>query len=216
MAVCTDNPNYKKYWQLITTGKLTKAKATKDALIKAYEARVHVRRSELQNDHIDVEDMLGHIADLHMGPMEQAEEVPLHNDINPLLEPYPNVVPANPPTLAPITVEQVINRRGPVHDRKNQSYIVTDSGAEMVTLGAGWLITKRGDMPSINIAGPCQQMGEIHMYRGSGITRLNSTNRGPVLIHAENNALIYPEQLRHKEKETLFSHSQLSENGVHV
>ena len=124
--------------------------------------------------------MLGDIKDLHMEPIEQAQEVPLDKDINPLLETYPNVVPANSPNLATITVEQVINRRGPVHDRKNQSYIVTDSGAEMVTLGAGWLITKRGNMPSINIAGPCQQMGQINMYRGSGITRVNSTNRGPL------------------------------------
>ena len=54
------------------------------------------------------------------------------------------------------------------------------------------------------------------MYRGSGITKVTSTNHGPVLLRAENNALIYPEQLRHKEKETLFSHSQLRENGVQV
>ena len=160
--------------------------------------------------------MLGHIEDLHMGPMEQTEEVPFHNDINPHLDPYPNVVPANPPNLTLITVEQVINRRGPVRDRKNQSYIVTDSGAEMVTLGSGWLINKRGDIPSINIAGPCQQMGKMHMYRWSGITWVNSTNRGSVLIRAKKNALIYPEQLRHEEQENLFSHSQLRENGVRV
>ena len=59
-------------------------------------------------------------------------------------------------------------------------------------------------------------MGKIHLYRGSGITRVNSTNHGPVLIRAENNALIYPEQLRHEEKETIFPHSQLRENGVRV
>ena len=81
--------------------------------------------------------MLGHIEYLHIGPMEQQEQVPLLNDINPLLDPYPNVVPATPPTLSPITVEKVINCRGPIRDRQNQPYIVTDSGTEMVTLGAG-------------------------------------------------------------------------------
>ena len=127
--------------------------------------------------------MLGNITDLHMVPIEQAQEVPLDKYINPLLETYPNVVPANSPNLAPITVERVIKRRGPVRDRKNQSYIVTDSGTEMVTLGAGWLITKRGNMPSTNIARLSQQMSQINMYRGSGITRVNITNRVPILIH---------------------------------
>ena len=47
------------------------------------------------------------------------------------------------------------------------------------------------------------------MYRGSGITKVNSANHGLVLLRAENNALIYPEQLRNKEQETLFPHSQL-------
>ena len=70
-------------------------------------------------------------------------------------------------------MEKVINRRGPVRDRKNQSYIVTDSGAEMVTMVAGWLITERGDMPSINIAGPCQQMG-IYICTG-GVESLGLT-----------------------------------------
>ena len=163
---CKDHPNYAKYCQLCTMGEITEATAIKEALIKTYEARVQVRSSELQNDHIDVEDMLGQIEDLHMAPMEQHEEVPLLNDINPILDPYLDVVPETPPSLTPITVAQVINRRGPVHDRQNQSYIVTDSGAEIVALGAGWLITKREDMPSINITDPCQQMGKIHMYRG--------------------------------------------------
>ena len=54
------------------------------------------------------------------------------------------------------------------------------------------------------------------MYRGSGITKVNSANHGPVLLRAANNALIYTEQLRHKEQETLFSHSQLRGNGVQV
>ena len=54
------------------------------------------------------------------------------------------------------------------------------------------------------------------MFRGSGITRVNSTTHGPVLIRAANNALIYPEQLRHAEQEALFSHSQLRGNGVQV
>ena len=57
-AVRTDNPNYTKFFQLITSGKLTEAKAIKAELIKAYEARVHVRRSELLTDQIDVEDIL--------------------------------------------------------------------------------------------------------------------------------------------------------------
>ena len=148
--------------------------------------------------------MLGGVDDLHMGPMELAREVSMDNDINPDFEIYPNVVPAIFPNLTTTTVEQLINRRGPIQDRDTSSYIVTDSGAEMVTLGAGWIITKRGNMPSINIAGPCQQMGQINMYRGSGITKVNSANHGPILLRAEYNALIYPEQLRHKEQEALF------------
>ena len=88
-------------------------------------------------------------------------------------------------------MKQVLNRRGPV--QTTSSYIVTDSGAEMVTLGSGWLITKRGSMPSINIAGPSQQMGQINMYRGSGITRVDSVNQGTILLRTENNALICPE-----------------------
>ena len=91
--------------------------------------------------------MLGEIDELYMGPMELAEEVPLDNDINPDLDPYPNGVPANCPDLTPITLERVSNRRGSVQDADTPSYIVTDSGAEMVTLGAGWLITKQVNMP---------------------------------------------------------------------
>ena len=54
------------------------------------------------------------------------------------------------------------------------------------------------------------------MYRCSGITRVNSANHCPILLWAENNVLIYPEKLRHKEQETLFYHSQLRENVVQV
>ena len=215
-VVSKDNPSYLKFRELFSSGDLKAAKLIKDKLIKAYEAKVQVRRTELLNDTIDVDDMLGDIDDLHMGPMELTEEVTLDSDINLDLELYPNVVPAPCPDLTPITLDQVINRRGSVNENSTSSYIVTDSGAEMVTLGAGWLITKRGNMPSINIAGPCQEMGQINMYRGSGITRVTSTNHGHVLLRAENNALIYPEQLRHQEQETLFSHSQLRENGVQV
>ena len=78
--------------------------------------------------------MLGQIDDLHMGPMEQQEDIPLFNEINPQLASYPYVVPATLPSLTPITVADVINRRGPVGDRQNQPYIVTDSGTEMATL----------------------------------------------------------------------------------
>ena len=59
-------------------------------------------------------------------------------------------------------------------------------------------------MPSINIAVPFQQMGQIHMYRVSGITRVDSVNHIPIILRTENNALIYPEQFRHKEQETLY------------
>ena len=213
---CNTHADYTKYCTLVKGEKYTEAKAIKAALIKAYEAKVKVRRSELQNDAINIDDMLGQIDDLHMGPMEEQDTIPLFNDNNPQLDFYPDIVPAPLPNYTPITAADVINRRGKVKNRQNQSYIVTDSGAEMVTLGSGWLITKRGDMPSINIAGPCQQMGKVNMYRGSGITRVNSTTHGPVLLRAANNALIYPEQIRHVEQETLFSHSQLREHGVIV
>ena len=97
-----------------------------------------------------------------------------------------------------------------------KSYIVTDSGAEMTTLGSGWRITKREDMPSVNIGGPSKEMGRIHMYRGSGITKVKSVNKGYVILRAENNSLIYPEELRHKEKEMLFCLSQLGDHNIKV
>ena len=67
-AVRKDNPSYLKFRELISSGDMKAAKITKDKLIKAYEAKVQVRRTELLNDTIDVEDMLGDIDDLYMGP----------------------------------------------------------------------------------------------------------------------------------------------------
>ena len=105
-----------------------------------------------------------------MGPMELATEVSMDKeDYNVDIEVYPNVVPAICPNLTTTSLRQVINCRGPL--QTTSSYIVTDSGAEMVTLGAGWLITKRRSIPSLNIAGPCQQMVQINMYRSSGILK---------------------------------------------
>ena len=115
-VVRNDNPSYLKFRELIYSGKLTKAREIKDKFIKAYEAKVQVRRAELLHDPIDVHDMLGEADELHMGPIELAKEVYLDNDINPDFDLYPNVVPAIPPDLTPITLEQVINRRDPVQD----------------------------------------------------------------------------------------------------
>ena len=66
-AVRKDNPSYLKFRELISSGKLTEAKAIMDTLIKAYEAKVQVRRAELLHDPIDVEDMLGEIYELANG-----------------------------------------------------------------------------------------------------------------------------------------------------
>ena len=136
-VVRKDNPNYIKFRELITSGKLPESKAIKEKLIMAYEAKRQVRRSELQDEKIDVEDMLGEIDDLHMEPMGLEKEVVLSKDINPEFGNYPNVVPAICPNLTMNTVEHGINHRGPIQDRLQQYYIVTDSGAEMVTLGTG-------------------------------------------------------------------------------
>lgn len=54
------------------------------------------------------------------------------------------------------------------------------------------------------------------MYKGSGITKVKSINLGDIILRAENNALIYPEEIRDKEKETLFCSAQLRENNIQV
>ena len=85
-AVRKDNPSYLKFRELISSGDLKAAKIINDKLIKAYEAKVKVQRTELLHDTINVDDMLGNIDELHMGPMELAGKVPLDNDINPDLD----------------------------------------------------------------------------------------------------------------------------------
>ena len=79
-AVRKDNPNYVRFRELISSGNLKAAKEIKDKLIKAYEAKVQVRRAELHQEPIDVNDMLGEIEDLHMGPMELAREVSMDKE----------------------------------------------------------------------------------------------------------------------------------------
>ena len=54
------------------------------------------------------------------------------------------------------------------------------------------------------------------MHRGTGITKVKSVNHGWVILRAANNALIYPEEIRSKEKETLFCLSQLRDNNIQV
>ena len=128
-AVRKDNPSYINFWELLSSGKLTEAKAIKDKLIRAYEAKVQVQRAELLLYPINVEDILGEVNELRMGPMDLAKEVSLDNDIDPDFEIYLNVVPAILPDLTPTTVEQVINRKGPVQGRDTSPYIFTDYGA---------------------------------------------------------------------------------------
>ena len=50
-------------------------------------------------------------------------------------------------------------------------YIVTDSGAEMTTLGAGWQIMCSEDLPSINIGGPSEHMGKFVCTEALGSLR---------------------------------------------
>ena len=111
----------------------------------------------------------------------------------------------------------VSNRRGAKCPPNNSApRIVTDSGAEMTTLGSGWRITDRSDLPLIEVGGASAYMGRIHMYKGSGITKVMDKDGRSVLLRAANNALIYPEELRTHEAETLFCVSQLRANQVLV
>ena len=88
------------------------AKEIKEKLIKAYEAKVQVRRDEINQGNIDVNNMLGKIEDLHMGPMELAQEVSMDNETSNIdIEVYPYVVLALCPTLTPTSTTQVINCR---------------------------------------------------------------------------------------------------------
>ena len=98
--------------------------------------------------------------------------------------------------------------------RRSYSYIVTDSGAEIITHGSDWRIPQKEEIPCISIGGPSTKMGSIHMHRGTGITKVKSINLGWVILRAANNALIYPEELRDKEKETLFCLSQLMDFNI--
>ena len=186
-----NNPTYLRLHQLISFSNNKAVKDIKYKLIKAYEAKVKIRRAELAQENIDVDDMLGEIEDLHMGLMEHAGEIVLNEDLNVDIEIYPEIIPAPCPNVTPTSISHVINCRGPIE--VTTSYIVSDSGAQIFTLGAGWLITKRGSIPSINISGPSQEMGQIQMYRGSGITRVNSVNCGSFLLCVESNDFIYPE-----------------------
>ena len=154
-----NNSNYVRFRELISSGNIKSEKEIKDKLIKAYKAKVQVRQTELHQAPINIDDMLGEIEDLHMGPMDLATEVSMDKEYNNVdIKLYPNVVPAISPNLNTTSLKQVINCRCLV--KTTSSYIVTDSVAEMFTLGAGWLITKIGSMPSINTAGSCQQMGQ--------------------------------------------------------
>ena len=74
-AVRGDNPNYIRFRKLMSSENLKVAKEMKETLIKAYEAKVQVRRAEMNQEHIDVNEMLREIEDLHMGTMELAREV---------------------------------------------------------------------------------------------------------------------------------------------
>lgn len=93
---------------------------------------------------------------------------------------------------------------------------MTDSGAEITTLGSGWRILHKEEMPSIRIGDPSSKMGQIHMHQDTGLTKVQSVNRGWVILRAANNALIYPEEIRGQEKETLFCLSQLRDHNIQV
>ena len=86
----------------------------------------------------------------------------------------------------------------------------------MTKLGAGWKILKITDLSTISIGGPSGKMGSINMHKGTGVTEVQSVTHGPVILRAANNALIYPDQLRFNEKESLLCLTQMREFGIIV
>ena len=93
---------------------------------------------------------------------------------------------------------------------------MTNAGAEIKTLGSGWIITIHISIPSIHIGGSSKKLGQIHMNCGSGITEVVSFNRYPIILRTDKKSLIYREDLRSREHEKVFTSSQLQDNGAHL
>ena len=202
---------WSRYLSLQDKDDSTDALEAKDRIIKAWKKKnpgkdpngtVKQRRAVTEEDILEVFDhAFEDNDDVEVGKLE---ETVVDNDLDDNCTPYPNV-------FLPSTY--IINRRS---TPTSTPYIVSDSGTEMTTPGAGWKIIQSEDLPSINIGGPSSNMGQICMHKGTGVTKVKTADGSYILLRASNNALIYPTSIRDHEKETLLCLSQISSFGFTV